>query len=345
MFRTRPPLPTAPTAARAIAGLALVALTACGGDEPPPRVEPTEPTTGGEAVLEPSRPTGPPASYVSDAHRVVVRIDMDAVRGSALSTEIASLVRSYPTWRALLGNSGIDPVRDFDRVLVTAQGVVTDRSVILIRHRLSNARVREAVLSMAVDRGERPAWREVSGLSVVDWPAETDVPRVVVLTGEQEMVVTTPDELDRVIEVALDHAARREGGDELVEPALTLEEGVIATVVAEELTEESRRRFRHAPDAFAVAVRRDGDGGSRVVLEAHGTYADEESAETARRYYTQQRDHYAGQMLVRAVGLDRPLREASIESNGNTVDVSASLSEDEIQRVFGLVALGQLSGG
>lgn len=316
-------------------------LAACGGGAEPAEAPAASATAGGEAPRE--RPTGPPLSYVGDSDRVVVRIDMEAVRGSAIANDIASLVRGYPTWSALLGASGIDPVRDFDRVLVAAPAVIADRSVIVVRHHLGNARIREAVLAMAVDRGARPEWRDTEGFPTVEWPAQTAVPRLVVLTAENELVVTTEDDLARVVAVARDHAARREA-DGLVEPALQLEDGLIANIVADEVG-DSADRMRYPPAAFRVTIREDGEERGRIVLSAQGTYVDDDSAAQARRYYTEQRNFYAGQMLVRAVGLDRPLREATIGGEGNVVDVNASLTEDEIQRVLGLVALGQIGGG
>src|SRR5690606_32897325 len=146
----------------------------------------------------------------------------------------------------------------------------------VIRHHLGNARIREAVLAMSVDRGARPQWREVEGFSAVDWPAETEVPRIVVLTAENELVVTTPDGLDRVVAVARDHAARREGdaADATVEPALQLEDGLIATIVADEVG-DGGQRMRYPPEAFRVSIRQDGEQEGRVVLSAIGTYADD----------------------------------------------------------------------
>lgn len=318
-----------------------LALAACGGAEAAPADEaPARETAGGEAPR--ATPTGPVLSYVGESDRVVVRIDMEAVRGSTLAADIGSMLRSYPTWRELLGSSGIDPVRDFDRVLVAAPAVIADRSVIVIRHHLGNARIREAVLSMAVEEGERAEWREERGFPVVDWPAEMEVPRVVVLTSESELVVATPDALERVLAVAADHAARRQS-DTLIEPALQLEDGLIATVVADQLG-ESARRFRYPPEAVSVSVRSDGEQEGRILLSMRGTYADDGHASEARRWLDEQRNTYANHMLVRAVGLDRALREATIAGEGNVVDVDGSFTEEEIQRVLGLVALGQIGG-
>src|SRR5690606_29121404 len=75
-----------------------LALSACGA--PPPEPPPAD-TAGGEAAPR-ERPTGPVQSYVGDGDGVVVRIDMEAVRGSTLAADIGSMLRSYPTWRQLL---------------------------------------------------------------------------------------------------------------------------------------------------------------------------------------------------------------------------------------------------
>lgn len=322
-----------------------MALLACGSGEEAPAAE----TAGGEAVAPPPEvPTGPVRSYVADDDTVVMRLDMARVRASAVSADIASLVRSYPTWQQLLGSSGIDPVRDFDLVLVTAAAAQgSDSGTMLIRHRLTNERVREAVLAMAVDQGAPPEWRRVDGFDVVDWPAQTEVPRVVVITAEHELLVTTAAELDAALAVAHDHRLRREG-DEVVEPALHLDDGVIASLRVDELSDRWRARVEHPPERLEAILREapaePGGEASRFAIDADATYADAASAEAARAWFVQQRDFYAGQMLVRAVGLDRPLRATQIVAEGEHVSLDASFTEEEVQRVLGLLAFAQVGG-
>jgi hypothetical protein len=323
-----------------IRGLVVAALVAACGGGSSAQPEGGTPSAGGEEVVS-RQPSATLQSYVGEGDQVVVRLDMERVRSSSLSEDIGSLVNSYPMWQELLGSSGIDPVRDFDRVLITAPAVIADRSIMLIRHNLTNTRVREAVLSMAVEAGQRPEWETQNGFSVVRWPAETEIPRYVVITGEHELVVTTEEDLPRVLVVANDHAARRTA-DEAMEPALALEAGTIATVVASEI---GGTRFEYPPDSFQLTIREVAGEERRIELVAHGTYADETSATSARAYFNQQRDFYAGHMLARAVGLDRPLREAQIGGVGNMVDLSASFTEEEIERVLGLFALAGMSGG
>lgn len=320
--------------------LALLLLFGCAGNDAEAAEPVVEETAGAEVEPEPEVPTGPTLSYVDPSYSVVMRLDMERVRASSLSREISAQVRGYETWRNLLGASGIDPVRDFDRVLATAPGSVVGESILLVRHHLTNAQVRESVLNMSVERSERPAWRQMDGFDVVDWPADTDPPRVVVLTAENELVVCTPSMVERVIEVAHDHRLRREA-DETVEPELQLAERVIATVNVSELTETTRSRIQHPPDAFEVELTDDAEEQGRLHIRANGQYADAAQAEAARAYFADQRDFYAGQMLVRAVGLDRPLREAEITAEGPTLNARASFTEEEVERVLGLLAAMQ----
>ncbi|MEQ9072892.1 MAG: hypothetical protein RLP09_03495 [Sandaracinaceae bacterium] len=318
-------------------------LIGCGGAEP--AAEPAvDATAGAEVEAPPPRPTGPPMSHATAEHDVRAVIDMERVRSSSLSDDIGSAVRGYPTWRELLGDSGIDPVRDFDRVLVTASGSMAGDGVMLVRHNMTSARVREAVLNMSVERGERPSWRQEGGFDVVDWPADTDPPRLVVITADNEIAVTTAAALPHVLEVARDHQLRREG-DETIEPAMTLEDGVIISANASNLSAATTRRIQHPPESIELVLRDDEAEEGRVHLEAQGSYADDASAGAAATWFREQRDFYAGQMLVRAVGLDRPLREAEIGAEGSRVDLRASFTEEELERVLGLLALQQMGGG
>jgi len=313
-------------------------------------MEPDPSTSAGgetEAVADPpvqeEVATGPVRSYISETNTVVMRLNMARVRESAVSDDIASLVRAYPAWQRLLAGSGIDPVRDFDSVLVAAQTTVTDSATMLLVHSLGNERIREAVLQMAVEHGDRPEWRQVDGFDVVDWPAETDPPRVVVIAGPQELLVTTAPELEAALEVAHDHRLRR-ASDEVIEPGLQFETGVIATVAADELSERMASRIEHPPESYTVELRDHAEEAGRMLLDVTAAYADAAASEAARGWVVEQRDFYAGQMLVRAVGLDRVLREATINAEGPQLSMNASFTEEEVQRVLGLLAFAQMGG-
>ncbi|MGE0786125.1 MAG: hypothetical protein AB7S26_10580 [Sandaracinaceae bacterium] len=318
----------------------------CGGSESDAEEATGAGSAGGEEVAR-EVPVGDPRSYVDEGDTVVMRVDMSRVRTSSLASEISGQLRAYETWQRLLGSSGIDPVRDFDRVLATAPGTLADDSILLVRHHLGAERIRQAVLEMSVSRGTRPAWRQVDGFDVAEWPAEIDPPRLVVITADDELVVTTEPLLDRVIAVAHDHRLRREtDGDPTAsyEPALALEERTIATVTASSLTDRTRSRIQHPPDAFDATLADDPAERGRVHITASGRYPTAEEAEAARSYFVGERDFYAGQMLVQAVGLDRPIREAEITRAGETLAVHASFTEEEAQRAFTLLSAFQQFG-
>ncbi|MFK7988769.1 MAG: hypothetical protein AB8I08_22305 [Sandaracinaceae bacterium] len=327
-----------------------ILLMGCGSAEPQGptivRGDDATATVGGETPPEPDPvPTGPAPSFMGANHTVVMRLDMTRVRASAISDDIAGLVRSYPTWQELLGNSGIEPVRDFERVLVSAPGGMAGESVMVLRHNMTEARVREAVLSMAVEGAAPPAWRQEDGFDVVDWPAQTEVPRVVVISAEHELIVATPGELARILEVAADHRLRRgANADAIIEPQLQLPTGTIVTVSATEVSSSVASRLPHPPQAFALEVTDDQAEEGRMQLDAQADYADAAAAEAARSWVAGQRDQYAGHMMVRAVGLDRVLREAEIGAEGTQVQLGASFTEEELQRVIGLLALLQIGG-
>lgn len=347
------PPPGSPSLARRTRSrwlLSALLAAACGA--PAPQSAPSA-SAGGEAVASaaptaPTTPVGPPESYLDARHTVVMQIDMARVRRSPLREDIASAVRSYRTWRTLLGRSGLDPVRDFDQVLVGSSGAVADQAVILVVHRLSGAQLRDVILRMAVDRGERPAWRSVQGFELTDWPVGSR-PRVAVVVGPREVLLVHRDQLDQALQVAADHRARRTG-DEVIEPRLAMEPGVMVASAGHSLEPMPSVATRawvpqgvQWPTSYSFELV-DDPASQAVRVHAQASFTDANAAAAAADYYRSQRDRYAGQVLVRAAGLDRALRGVRIEQQGPNLEVAASFTPQEMQRVLGLVALGQQMG-
>ena len=289
------------------------------------------PAVGGEAVV----PSGPPMSYRSDAYHAVVQADVEALRGLRIGRDLAQVVTGDERIRELLGSSGIRPFEDFDRILTLSEEVGQSPQLIIVRHHLETQQVRDAVMRLATDRGEAAAWREESGFPVVDWPADTDIPRTVVITADGELVVTTPGGLARVLEVAEDHRLRR-AAQQAVDPGFAMDSGVLATMDLEGLTAELKEQVPNAPDDFDAVVSH-GDDGFTVV--AHGTYESAVAAERALNFLQTQRDRAANRTEVRMVQLDRPLRAAELSQDDRRLSVTASFTDDEMERVVALMAL------
>lgn len=324
---------------RTLAPLFALVLAACG---PSPSaagsgLAPAE-NTGGEARALPS---GPPRSFLPDDVRFRVRVDVSRIRRSPIAPDLASALTSTASYQAWAGSSGLQPIRDMDAVLVGSGGAYSDRRTIVLRYVGDEASIRDRILRMAVDHGTAPAWREVDGFAVVDYPDPAlPVVHTLVLTAPHELVLAPADELARVIEVAQDHAARRRG-DETIEPGLTFGPNEVLSVVSDEPM-PTYEGYPEGPQRYRLEMI-DGAEGTHADLRFHGDFADAERCGAAHTWLTSQRDLYADHMLVRAAQLDRPLRTATFTRDDAALDVHLDFTVDELRRALGAMALLQAS--
>ncbi|UJR79991.1 hypothetical protein [Sandaracinus amylolyticus] len=322
------------------ASLVLFAILAgCGSTAEEPA---NEATSGSETEVA-RGPSGPPPSFLPAGTKVIARLDMARVRRSPLALDIASAIRSTTTWQRLAGSSGVDPVQDFDAILVGGDAVYSDRRVVVLRHPHTEADVRQRLLAMAVDRGSQPAWRDVGGFAAIAWPMErTTVPYSLVITAPHELVLAPDDDLERIASVARDHALRRpEGSEEALEPQLTsMREGEIATMLVG-VPLPAREGYPTPPQRTNVLVDEGPDG--RAVIAIDAQFASEAEASAAQTWLDQQRAYYASQMMVRAIGMHRPLEEATVAVQGTQLALGTHLTTEELRRMLGLMALSQVA--
>lgn len=334
MFDPVPPL------ARALA-LALVASLALLGCGPSPSAAATgggvedRDHSGSEAL------STPPRSFLPDAVRVRMRIDVTRIRRSPAAPDLGSALMATESFRAWAGSSGLDPIRDLDGILIGGDALYSDRRVIVLRYVGDESALRDRILRMGIDRGVTPTWREVSGFAVVDYPdASLPVPHVVVLTAPHELVLAPLDDLDRILSVAQDHAARRVA-DEAIEPQLAFQDHEVMSVESQDAM-PTYAGYPEGPARFTVRMT-DNEDGTHAELDVHGEFTSEEACTHARTYLETQRAAYADHMLVRAAQLDRPLREATFTQAGAALDIHADFTADELRRALGALALLQAS--
>lgn len=315
---------------------------ACGGGAAETHEE-AEASTGGETVAR--TPSGPPESYLPQGHKVLMRIDVARIRRSPVAPDISSAIRASTTWQALAGDSGADPIQDFDAILVGADELYTNRRVVVLRTPHDEATVRDRVLRMADGRAEAAgapqAWREVEGLSVISWPMpRIDVPYSLAITGPHELVLAPDDDLPRIAAVSRDHAMRRQG-EEAIEPHLTMRASEISTMVVG-VPLPRYDGYPDPPESLRAEIdERDGDGAAMIAI--HTEFADEARASAGRSWLEQQSAYYAQQMMVRAIGMNRPLEEMRVTQTGAAIDLGTSLTTEEVRRALGLMALSQLA--
>lgn len=137
-------------------------------DPVPPAPQPEEPEPA--PVEPPVVPAGPFADPValsgaageladSNAH-VRVLIDNGVIRQHPLGRQVGALLARTPQWRDFFGPTGVDPVRDVDRVLIAGPQLRDSSNVVaVVEHRLADAAI-QAALTHLVERDGRWLRRE-----------------------------------------------------------------------------------------------------------------------------------------------------------------------------------------
>ncbi len=331
--------------APAIGLLALSALIGCG---PAPyaqeerAADATETSTGSETASAAPVPT-PTPSFLPEGQHVYARIDIARIRRSPVGPDISSAIRATETWQSYAGASGLDPIEAFDALVIAADGVYAERRTVLARHTGSDADVREAILRMSIAHDTQPVWSDVEGFAVVVPPTTFPIEHSLALTAAHELVFGPTEDLARVVSVAHDHAARRRQADDLVDPQLTFGASEIATFRVDQ-PPPRREGWPEPPLRYGVVVVED-EQSHTATVQIHAEYATPELCHTSREFLGQQVSYYAGQMLVRAAGLNRPLETAVFTETGPNLDMTTTFTPDEIRRALGAMALMQLSGG
>lgn len=146
-----------------------------------------EPSDAGTTERRPLAVVG--ARGVVDPNaNIRVLIDTQRLRGHALGARIGSMLGSVYQWRDFFGPTGIDPVRDTDRIFITGPALRDSSAVVaLIQHRLEPARLRAAI-DLLVQRDRTGHWFD-GGVPVAKARADR-ADRFFVLPAPNLLVVT-----------------------------------------------------------------------------------------------------------------------------------------------------------
>ncbi len=325
--------------------LTALLVTACGSSARAPEEASSEATSGEEALA----PTPPPSFLPAEA-RVLVRADLARVRRSPIASELESTILATPTWQSLAGGTGVRPVSQLDALLIGADGIYADRRVGVLRYVGTEGELRERLLEASVARSIPLAFREVGGFAVTPLPVALPVEHSIVLTAAHEAVICPSDDVERVVAVARDHAARRAAGgdpDAILEPQLALAPGEMATLSSSEPM-PGRAGYPTPPTSYRLHAMED-DASHHLFVYFHGEFQSEAEAQAALDWALANARRYASDFLVRGAGLARPLEALTGARAGAAIDLQTDLSSDEARRLIGAMTLletlqGQRSG-
>jgi hypothetical protein len=321
------------------------------GDEPRPEVAQAEPKRSSDAGL-PGGDTkdGALAAFAPRGAQIALRVHMGRVRQSPLADDVRTLLDAVPDWRLVLGGSGIDPLRDLERLYLATPDLQRSNLVIAGEYVGSAELPRAAVASLATARGRTATWSKRGGIAIAPWFNEDETERVVALIAPHQFAITRPDDLPRVLLVARALAARRkenartqaERADEGEGDALlALDEHQSFAVSIEGARMFARGNTRGVPERLELAVSLEENG--EYAVHASGFFESSRAAENARAYWQDVRDQFASHPLVSLIGMRAPLTRSELRSEASEVAFSTHVTVAQARVLLGFVrqALGR----
>jgi hypothetical protein len=283
------------------------------------------------------------AAFAPAGAQIALRVNMARVRDSELAADVRTLLEAVPDWRLILGGSGIDPLRDLERLYLASPDLQRSSVVIAGEYAGDDDLPQRAVANMAEARGVKATWRTARGaIPTAPWPNEDDTARVVALIGPHQFAITRPEDLPRVLAVARALAKRRAEGaaadapeGEAGDALLGLEDGESLALSVEGAQAFARGNTKGIPERFDLSVRQADRGAFDVRITGH--FADRAAAEQARRYWSAMRDRYASHFLVALVGLREPLVGAELEVDGDRLVVRGAVAATQARTLLGFL--------
>jgi hypothetical protein len=280
---------------------------------------------------------GSPVAFLPAGAQIALRVDMDRIRSSDLRPEVEGLLAAIPDWEAVLGGSGVEPVRDLSRVLVATPNFL--RSNIVVAGSLSDAAPppREIAERLASAHGHTVEWTEEDGIESAPFYSPDGADRRVAILDARHFVLSKPEDLPRVLAIA---AARAHDGSDPAEALLSMGEGEAVSVEVEGLAAFVRRSPCEVARRARVAMI-DGvgtiPGEQRVGLEGVAWFDSEEQAASARECLDGIRARAAANILVAAMGLAVPLQTLTLEAEGTELHAHGSLTYGQLRRILGML--------
>jgi hypothetical protein len=314
-------------------------------DETPPSAQLAEPDAGSLSTPDAGAPLL--AAYAPPGAQIALRLHMGNVRDSPLAEDVRRFLGAVPDWQLLLDGSGIDPLRDLERVFLASPNLQRSSLVVAGQYLGDASLPKRAVDSLAKARGRPARWRMRDGIAVAPWHDLDETDRVVALIAPQQFAITRPDDLPRILAVAhaLSERAERESGHAPSDPMQALL--ALGADEAFSLSVEGARNFvqgnmRGVPERLEAVVHAPNAESGIIAVHMSGVFETPEAASEAARYWESVRRRYATHPLVAIVGMSSPLKKATLEANDTRVALQTEVTVAQARVVLGFLrdALG-----
>lgn len=275
---------------------------------------------------------GSPVAFLPAGAQIALRIDMAIIRASPLRRQVEQLLAAIPDWDAVLGGSGIDPVRDLSRVLIATPNF--QRSNIVVAGQLSDEAPapREVAERVAAASGHTLEWTDEDGIETAPFYSPDGAERRVAILDAHHVVLSRPQDLSRVLAIA---AARTT--DDHSSPAdalLSMNEGEAVSVEIEGIAAFVRRSPCEVARRARVAMLQGEDG---VTIVGTAWFDTAEHAAAARQCFDDLRVRAAANPLVQIMGYSVPLYEIELVAEDEVVHVHGALTYDQLGRIMDML--------
>lgn len=279
-------------------------------------------------------------AFLPAGAQIALRLDVARIRRSPLGPDVRSLLAAMPDWQALLAGSQIDPLEDLDRVLVATPNLQRSRLIVAGSAVGGPDAIRAAAARLAAAAGEPLTWETRDGAEVARWYNQDDTERVVAIIGPRHFLICRPEDLPRVIAVALNRAADQETDVHPADALLSMEEGEGLSLEIEGARQFAQARgntrgpIEMVPTELRLALSELPE--DRVAARSQWKYEDAERAQAAAAYWDRMREAYGRNVITAVLGLAPILQRATIEAEEDQFLGQVDLQVAEMRRLLSL---------
>lgn len=270
-----------------------------------------------------------PVAFLPAGAQIAMRIDMDRIRSSPLRAQVEQLLAAIPDWDAVLGGSGIEPVRDLSRVLVATPNFQRQNIVVAGALTPEAPSPREVAERVAAANGHTLEWTDENGIESAPFYSPDGADRRVAILDERHVVLSRPEDLSRVLAIASARTTDHEANP--ADALLSMNEGEAVSVEVEGLAAFVRRSPCEIARRARLAMLQAEDG---VTLDGVATFDTAEHAASARECFDLLRVRAAANPLVQIMGFSANLYEIEMTVDDTALHVHGALSQDQLRRIM-----------
>jgi hypothetical protein len=308
--------------------------------EPEGAAPPKPPEPAREALPEPAAlPDGDladPFEAAGDVGRlraeepnVNIYLAGDVLRTRALSEDFGALLTSVPQWQALLGGTGIDPMKHFDHVLISGPQMRDPQWIVVtVQYNLPSDRMKKAVDEIVARTKRGSQWLEGYDVPVAVLGGKPK--RFVVLVPDKRLLVVLPEEAEKLISrvAGLPGFAKSPGA------------GIVVDMI------EPYKAFQAAPFQFPRSIGRMRlhftlAGSEDYVVAAEAWDASPAEASEHAIFLKQRIDAFEIDLgaVGRLLGTDkiRAVGDTSFDARGSKIHARAAVSHKQLKRIIGFI--------